>query len=71
MRLFIIALCSLLALVFAADTVKTLVKIVELQECRTWASQAVEFKAQGYYIAQWQKDQCDRYMVKIQSPVKN
>lgn len=37
-------------------------------DCETWRNQANEFE--GFYLTQWQKDQCDAVGVEVNAPVK-
>lgn len=41
----------------------------EMVECNKWQAQAEEFPARVYYIAQWQKDQCDAHGITINASV--
>ena len=40
----------------------------EAVECNEWAMQATQFK--GYYITQWQADQCADHHITVNAPVK-
>ena len=40
----------------------------ELAECNKWSQEADVYP--GYFLAQWQKAQCDAHGVFISSPVK-
>lgn len=40
----------------------------ELNECQKWQQQAGAI--QGFFITQWQKDQCDHYQIEINAPVQ-
>lgn len=40
----------------------------EIVECNQWAEQAHEYA--GFYLTQWQKDQCDAHGIDINAPVK-
>lgn len=40
----------------------------EVVECEKWSQEADAYP--GYFLAQWQKDQCDAHGVIISSPVK-
>lgn len=40
----------------------------EKYECQKWQAEAKTY--QGYFLAGWQKDQCDRWGIKIEAPVQ-
>ena len=40
----------------------------EIVECNKWSQEADAYP--GYFLASWQKDQCDAHGVIINSPVK-
>lgn len=40
----------------------------ENAECIKWSQEADAYP--GYFLAQWQKDQCDAHGIKISAPVK-
>lgn len=40
----------------------------ESVECSTWQQQARDFP--GFYLLQWQRDQCDAHKIWIAAPVK-
>lgn len=40
----------------------------EESECMKWQQQADAYP--GFFLAQWQKDQCDAHGIKISAPVK-
>jgi hypothetical protein len=40
----------------------------EKAECIQWQHEAKQYP--NYYLAQWQKDECDRYQIIIEAPVK-
>lgn len=40
----------------------------EINECRQWQEYAAQFD--GFYLVQWQKDQCDAHSVIINAPVR-
>lgn len=44
------------------------IAIHEKNECKKWATDAGKYT--GYYITQWQKDQCDAHEIKIGAPVR-
>jgi len=37
-------------------------------ECRTWQKEAQEI--QGYWLTQWQADQCQAHGIKVEAPIK-
>lgn len=37
----------------------------EKQECQKWSLEAISYKDVGYFLADWQKDQCDHYGITI------
>lgn len=40
----------------------------EEYECQKWQAEAKMYE--GYFLAEWQKAQCDHYQVKIEAPVQ-
>lgn len=40
----------------------------EVVECNQWKAQAVEFK--GFYLTQWQADQCAAHNIEINAVIK-
>lgn len=40
----------------------------ETVECQQWRSDAKTLP--GFYLTQWQKQQCDHYQINIEAPVK-
>jgi len=40
----------------------------EIRECKKWQEYSAQY--QGFYIVQWQKDQCDAHQITINAPVK-
>lgn len=40
----------------------------EIAECRKWQEQSAQYS--GFYIVQWQKDQCDAHSIIINATVK-
>ncbi len=40
----------------------------EKNECRKWQEYSAQYT--GFYLVQWQKDQCDAHEIIINSPVK-
>ena len=43
-------------------------KKMERLECEKWQDEAVKYPA--YFLASWQKEQCDTYDIQIDAPVK-
>lgn len=60
--LFLIAVGLLLSLV------KTAVDKEEIGECQSWQEQAAQY--QGFYVVQWQADQCAAHGITINAPIK-
>ena len=50
----------------AAGTIRNQEKL----ECGIWQKEALEFKDAGYYVAKWQKDQCESYGMELDAVVK-
>lgn len=44
----------------------------ERLECQRWQREAIEFSEYGYYLTQWQLDQCDALgePVELKEPIK-
>lgn len=42
------------------------VKKTEIAECEVWQLEAVRYP--GYFLAGWQKNQCDHYGIQINAP---
>ncbi len=40
----------------------------EISECNLWQEDAAKY--QGFYLVQWQADQCAAHDIKINAPVK-
>lgn len=40
----------------------------EIHECRKWQEMAAQY--QGFYLVQWQADQCSYHNIIINAPVK-
>lgn len=40
----------------------------EIVDCKQWSTEATQYT--GYYILQWQKDQCDSHGITINTEVK-
>lgn len=40
----------------------------EIVECNKWQEHAAMYE--GFYLVQWQKDQCDAHQITINAPVK-
>lgn len=49
-------------------TVMTAMNVREIGECTRWNREAGRYP--GYYLTQWQKDQCDAHAIFINAPVK-
>lgn len=72
MRDFIFICLTILVLAFAIAGILAIISygisLSEYAECENWKDQAQKFP--GYYITQWQKQQCDAHQVEIGAPVK-
>lgn len=40
----------------------------EVYECKKWQAEAKTY--QGYFLAGWQRAQCDHYQIEIEAPVQ-
>ncbi len=40
----------------------------EQSECRTWADEATKYP--GFYLTNWQSEQCSRWKIEISAPIK-
>jgi len=48
---------------------KAAVESYETKECKQWAEDAEKYP--GYYLTQWQADQCEARGVKVNAPIGN
>lgn len=62
------AITHLLLLVALVGALVYSLKINEKIECEKWKSQASEY--QGFFLTQWQFDQCVANDIEIQAPVR-
>lgn len=42
----------------------------EVIECNKWANQAEEYRTSGFYILQWQSDQCAAHHITINAQIQ-
>jgi uncharacterized alpha/beta hydrolase family protein len=68
MKVFMQIVISLFVLFIFSALLLMGVKNEEKVNCHTWQIQAKEYP--GFYLTQWQKDQCDHYDITIDAPVK-
>lgn len=59
----IVVLVSALILVLVAGTNNS-----EKAECKKWQEYAAQYE--GFYLVQWQADQCKAHSIQINAPIK-
>lgn len=62
------AVLSIAAIWFMIAVTNEDVKNNEVAECKQWAEQAGQF--QGFYILQWQADQCVARGITVNAPIR-
>lgn len=68
MTKILLLISILLAILLIGILVNYSMNKQEIQECSEWSREAYELP--NYYIVKWQKEQCDRWQIIIDSPVK-
>lgn len=68
MKVITVIVGAMVAIALISAVVSYAVDRDEIHECHTWASQAAQYS--GYYITQWQKQECDAHRIFVTGVVK-